>query len=88
MGKVIAEIKVMPEDADTDLDALEDGLRDSLPDGAELNDVGREDVAFGLVALIVNVAVEDDEGGTEIVEEAFGGVENVESVSVENVGRV
>lgn len=88
MGKVIAQIKVMPEDADTDLDALEAGLEDALPDSAELNAIKREDVAFGLVALMVNVAVEDEEGGTGAVEDAFAGVENVESVSVEDVGRV
>lgn len=88
MGKVIAQIKVMPEDADTDLDALEGALEDVLPESAELNGIKREDVAFGLVALMVNVGVEDEEGGTEAVEEAFAGVENVESVSVEDVGRV
>jgi elongation factor 1-beta len=88
MGKVIAQIKVMPEDADTDLDALEAGLEGALPEGAELNGIKREDVAFGLVALMVNVGVEDEEGGTEAVEDAFAGVEDVESVSVEDVGRV
>lgn len=88
MGKVIAQIKVMPEDADTDLDALEAGLEDALPESAELNAIKREDVAFGLVALMVNVAVKDEEGGTGAVEDAFAGVENVESVSVEDVGRV
>jgi elongation factor 1-beta len=88
MGKVIAQIKVMPDDADTDLDALEENLQDSLPEGAEWNAVEREDVAFGLVALLVNVAVEDEAGGTEAVEEAFAGVGDVESVSVEDVGRV
>jgi len=88
MGKVIAQIKVMPDDADTDLDALEESLEGVLPDAAELNAVEREDVAFGLTALIVNVGVEDEAGGTEAVEEAFAGLEDVESVSVEDVGRV
>jgi elongation factor 1-beta len=88
MGKVIAQIKVMPDDADTDLDALEDALKDVLPEAAELNGIKREDVAFGLVALLVNVGVEDEAGGTEAVEEAFAGIEDVESVSVEDVGRV
>ena len=88
MGKVIAQIKVMPDDADTDLDALEEGLQDVLPEEAELNGIKREDVAFGLVALLVNVGVEDEAGGTEAVEEAFAGLDDVESVSVEDVGRV
>ncbi|MCX2817807.1 elongation factor 1-beta [Haladaptatus sp. F3-133] len=88
MGKVIAQIKVMPDDADTNLDALEDSLKEALPEEAELNGIKREDVAFGLVALLVNVGVEDEAGGTEAVEESFAGIEDVESVSVEDVGRV
>jgi elongation factor 1-beta len=45
-------------------------------------------VAFGLVALLPTVIVPDDAGGTEAVEESFSGVDGVESVSVENVGRI
>jgi elongation factor 1-beta len=88
MGKVAAQLKVMPEDADTDLEALEESLIAALPEGAELNGSDTQDVAFGLVALIVAVVVPDDEGGTDAVEEAFADVDGVESVSVENVGRV
>jgi len=88
MGKVAAQLKVMPEDADTDLEKLEESLIAALPEGAELNGSDTQDVAFGLVALIVAVVVPDDEGGTDAVEEAFADVDGVESVSVENVGRV
>jgi elongation factor 1-beta len=34
------------------------------------------------------VIVPDDAGGTEAVEESFAEVDGVESVSVENVGRI
>jgi elongation factor 1-beta len=34
------------------------------------------------------VVVPDDAGGTDAVEEAFAGVDDVESVSVEEVGRL
>ncbi|MFB6296427.1 MAG: elongation factor 1-beta [Halobacteriales archaeon] len=88
MGDVAAQLKVMPESPEVDLDDLEGKLRDALPGGAEINGTDTEDVAFGLVALIVAVVVPDDEGGTDAVEEAFAEVEGVESVSVENVGRV
>lgn len=88
MGKVAAKIKVMPESPDVDLDELQDRLEASLPEGAQINGFERDDVAFGLVALLPTVLVADDAGGTEAVEEAFIGVDGVESVSVENVGRV
>ena len=88
MGKVAAAIKVMPNSPELDLDELRDRLETALPEGAKINSVETEDVAFGLVALIPTVIVPDDAGGTESVEEAFSSVEGVESVSVEEVGRI
>lgn len=88
MGKVAANLKVMPESPNIDLDALQERLEDSLPEGAKINGFERSDVAFGLVALVPTVIVPDDAGGTEAVEDAFTSVEDVESVSVENVGRI
>lgn len=88
MGKVAAEIKVMPENDEVDLDALQEELEKSMPEGAKINNVRREDVAFGLVAIIPTVVVPDDAGGTEAVEEAFSEIEHVQSVSVEGVTRI
>jgi elongation factor 1-beta len=88
MGKVAAAVKVMPQSPDVDLDDLQERLKQSLPEGAKINGVERDDVAFGLVALIPTVIVPDDAGGTEAVEESFAGVDGVESVEVENVGRI
>ncbi|WP_276253507.1 elongation factor 1-beta [Halomontanus rarus] len=88
MGKVAAKLKVMPQSPDIDLDALQERLESSLPEGAKINGVEREEVAFGLVALYPTVIVPDGAGGTETVEESFSGVEGVESVAVENVGRI
>ena len=88
MGKVAARLKVMPQSPEIDLDALQERLENSLPEGAKISRVDRDDVAFGLVALLPTVIVPDDAGGTEAVEESFTGVEGVESVSVENVGRI
>jgi elongation factor 1-beta len=88
MGDVAAAIKVMPDSPDVDLDDLQDRLEASLPEGAEISAVNTDDVAFGLTALIPTVIVPDEEGGTEAVEEAFSTVDDVESVSVEDVGRL
>jgi len=88
MGKVAASVKVMPQSPDVDLDDLQERLEQSLPEGAKINGVERDDVAFGLVALLPTVIVPDDAGGTEAVEESFASVDGVESVEVENVGRI
>ena len=88
MGKVAAKMKVMPQSPDVDLDDLQDRLENSLPEGAKINGIEREEVAFGLVALYPTVIVPDGTGGTEAVEEGFEAVDDVESVTVENVGRI
>ena len=88
MGDVAATIKVMPDSPDVELSELEDTLENALPDGARIRGFEREDVAFGLTAVITSVIVGDAEGGTDQVEEAFAAIDNVESVSVENVGRL
>ncbi|QLG48262.1 elongation factor 1-beta [Natrinema halophilum] len=88
MGKVAAKIKVMPDSPEIDLDALQERLESALPEGAKINRVDREDVAFGLVALYPTVIVPDDAGGTESVEENFANVDGIESVEIDEVGRI
>jgi elongation factor 1-beta len=88
MGKVAVKLKVMPQSPEVDLDALQDRLEKSLPEGAKIRGFDRDDVAFGLVALLPTVIVPDDAGGSEAVEEAFSGVDGVESVAVESQGRL
>lgn len=88
MGKVAARMKVMPESPEVDLDDLEDSLTEALPDGAEISRIDREDVAFGLVAVFPTVLVPDEAGGTDAIETAFADVTGVESVSVDEVGRI
>lgn len=88
MGKVAAKLKVMPQSPEIDLDELQDRLEGSLPEGAKINGFERDNVAFGLVALLPTVVVPDDAGGTEAVEERFSEVDGVESVEVQKVGRI
>jgi elongation factor 1-beta len=88
MGKVAARLKVMPQSPEIDLDALQERLENALPEGAKISRVDRDDVAFGLVALLPTVIVPDDAGGSDAVEEAFAEVEGVESVKVDQVGRI
>ena len=88
MGKVAARMKVMPEGPEEDIDALQDRLENALPEGAKISRVDREDVAFGLVALFPTLVIPDEAGGTDAVEDAFGNVDGVESVDVDEVGRI
>ncbi len=88
MGDVAAKIKIMPAGVETDLEALKGRLEAVVPEGAKLRTFSEEPIAFGLKAVIALVLVGDIEGGTEQVEEAFSAVDEVESVSVVELGRL
>jgi elongation factor 1-beta len=89
MGDVAAKIKVMPESVETDLAELKEKLKAVIPAGAELHgDIVEEPIAFGLKALIVTLIVNDQEGGTEAVEEAFAKIPGAENVQVVEAYRI
>jgi elongation factor 1-beta len=89
MGDVAAKIKVMPESVETDLGELKEKLKAVIPEGAELHgDIVEEPIAFGLKALIVTLIVNDQEGGTEAVEEAFAKIPGAENVQVVEAYRI
>lgn len=88
MGEVAAKMKIMPAGVETDLEALKGRLEAVIPQGAKLHGFSEEPIAFGLKAVIAVIIVGDIEGGTEKVEEAFAGVDEVESVSVVELGRL
>jgi elongation factor 1-beta len=78
----------MPSGMDVDLNKLKEALTKVIPKGVRLHGFSEVPFAFGLKALMVVVKVGDIEGGTEKVEEAFSKVSGVESVSVEELGRM
>lgn len=89
MSGVAATIKVMPADADTDLNVLKEAIKAAIPASGKLNgEIVEQPIAFGLKALIVTVIVEDDEGGIEPVEDALNAIPEAESVSVINLDRL
>lgn len=88
MGEVLATIKVMPESPDVDLAEIKENIKNLIPDDAELHKIEEEPIAFGLVAIIVMVIIDDGEGGTEKIEENLSKLENISSIKVVDVGRL
>jgi len=84
MGEIACVYKVMPEDDETDLEDIKDQLRDLL----DVNDIGEEDVAFGLKAVKVSCITTDEEGGTDAVEEKLEQLDNVQSFELEHFDKL
>ena len=88
MAKVLAAIKIFPNDANIDLNALKSKIQSALPAGYIVQKFEEEPVAFGLVALIAYVVLPEDAGGTmDKAEEAIRSVDQVSQIEVLRVGR-
>ncbi len=78
MSKVAVLLRVLPEGTEVNLDELEKRVREL----AEVKDISREPIAFGLEALKVLALVPDAEGGSEELERRLSSLKGVSSVEV------
>ena len=89
MTRVLAVIKIFPNDANVDLNALKARIQSSLPAGSTIQKFDEEPVAFGLVALVAYVVLPQDAAGQmDQVEESIRSVEQVSQIEVLRMGRV
>jgi elongation factor 1-beta len=89
MAKVIASIKIFPNEPSTDLSELKSRIEKRLPKDASIIASKEEPIAFGLVAIIANIAMpEEISGKMDEVEEAIKSTDGVSEIQVMNVTRV
>jgi elongation factor 1-beta len=86
MGQVAVLFRLMPQAVETDLKAVAESVRTSLPEGVVVRGMQVKDIAFGLRALLVSVVMPDSGGVLEATEQAFAKVPHVESVEVMEEG--
>jgi len=88
MGTVIVTYKVFPEDIVANFDSLKKKIEEKLPKDASLSGYGEEPVAFGLVALLVQVRFPEDQTGlVDEFESALGAIPGVSQVQTLMVRR-
>ena len=83
MGIVAVTFRIMPDDVDTDLDAIKARVRKTL--GDSLRDLREQPVAFGLKALVAIALVSDAAGGSDGLEQALASLPGVGSVETTDV---
>jgi elongation factor 1-beta len=83
MGTVAVTFRIMPDDAEADLEAIKARVREAL--GKSLRDLREQDVAFGLKAVVAIALVSDAAGGSDRLEEALAAVPGVGSVETTDV---
>ncbi|MGH9924496.1 MAG: elongation factor 1-beta [Nitrososphaeraceae archaeon] len=85
MSRLVVRVKILPSDAETNLDEVSKSLSDTIPSGMELNSVTKEPVAFGLFSLLIDFIMDDSEGQMDKLEhflESTHGVGQFEVVAM------
>ena len=83
MGTVAVTFRIMPDDAETDLESIKARVRTTLADS--LRDLREQPVAFGLKAIVAIAVLSDAAGGADPMEQALAslpGVGSVETIDV------
>jgi elongation factor 1-beta len=86
MGEVMMIFKLMPTGVEVDLEKMKENVKKALPAEVDLNKIEEKPIAFGLVALEVQVILDDKSGGGDEVERILGEVEDVNSVDLVDMG--
>jgi elongation factor 1-beta len=86
MGQVAVLFRLMPQAVETDLKAVAEAARSTVPKGVAIRGMQIRDVAFGLRALLISVIMEDAGGILESTEHALAKIPHVESVEVMEEG--
>jgi elongation factor 1-beta len=87
MARLVARIRIMPADADSNLDNVLQSIKKSMPQGMEMKGHAIEPIAFGLKAIIGDFLLEDAEGQMDKLEESIKSVEGVGEIEVTNISR-
>src|SRR3989442_12846547 len=83
MGSVAVTFRIMPEDADTDLESIRSRVRATL--GSALRDLREPPVALGLHAILAVAIVNDASGGSDLFEQSLAAIPGVGSVEAVDV---
>ena len=91
MGSVIVTYKIFPEDIVKDFTPMKEDIQKRIPKFAEVTGYGEDPVAFGLVALLVQIRFPEGEQGvvdeleTKLAE--MSGISQVQTVMVRRSSR-
>lgn len=87
MARLVARIRIMPADAESNIDNVLQSVKKSMPQGMEMKGHAIEPIAFGLKAIIGDFLLDDAEGQMDRLEESIKNVEGVGEIEVTNISR-
>lgn len=87
MARLIARLRILPSDADSNLDRIIATLSKGPHNGIVMKQSMKEPIAFGLFAIIADFIIDDAEGEMDRLEDWIKGVSGVGEIEVLSVSR-
>jgi elongation factor 1-beta len=87
MARLVARIRILPAEAESNLENVIESIKKSVPKGMEMKGSSMEPIAFGLKAIIGDFLLDDSEGQMDKLEESIKSVEGVGQIEVTNISR-
>lgn len=87
MARLIARIRIMPAEAESNLDEVLQSIKKGIPSDMEMKGHAIEPIAFGLKAIVGDFLLDDAEGQMDKLEESIKNTEGVGEIDVMNVSR-
>jgi elongation factor 1-beta len=82
MTRLIARIRILPSEADSNLEVIIKTLIQSPPNGIVMKQHVKEPIAFGLYAIIADFVLDDAEGEMDRLEDSIKSVPGVGEIEV------
>ena len=87
MSRLVARVKILPSEAETDLDDVINKLKLNIPNAMGLERYGKEPLAFGVYSLICDFTLNDEEGQMDSLENYIKNTDGVSEIQVMSVSR-
>jgi elongation factor 1-beta len=87
MTKLVARIKILPSESETDIMSIPKILSETLPEELKLIAHTKEPIAFGLYSILADFTLDDSEGQMDLLEESRRKIKGVGQIEVINVSR-
>jgi elongation factor 1-beta len=87
MTRLVARIRILPAEADSDLDDVVQRLKTVTTDDIQMMAHAKEPIAFGLEAIVGDFLMEDQAGQMDRLEELIKNTVGVGEIDVINISR-
>jgi elongation factor 1-beta len=87
MARLIARVRILPAEADSDLESIILSLKQKTPNRMEMKAYEKEPIAFGLNAIVGDFLIDDMEGQMDSLEESIKEIQGVGEIEVIYIGR-